>query len=179
MSPVPDNGIHNNIKNERGDNVSLPDPLTCSKCSAIISRLAHDQFIGFPDQREQALEQVITPIGEPAHYSISIPPGFQGRVGCPVEGCPFVVKADRPNKRGQMRNHFRARHFEYTIVIEEEGRLPQCRLCGIFMRDATSVKHQQSAICKYHAEKRKRYFQAKRQASKLQKSGMEYSINNG
>ena len=60
-----------------------------------------------------------------------------------------------------MRNHFRTRHFEDTIIIEEEGRLLQCRLCGIFMRDANSAKHQQSAGCKYHTAKCKWFFQAK------------------
>ena len=41
-----------------------------------------------------------------------------------------------------MRIHFRSRHVRDDIWIEEEGQLPRCTSCGIFMKDANSAKHQ-------------------------------------
>jgi hypothetical protein len=76
---------------------------------------------------------------------------------CPVPECPGKYKS-----KTEMRQHFRTRHALDTIVIEEEGRLPQCDLCGFFGNNVGSL-HQATATCQYFAKKRKRMVQAKQQ----------------
>jgi len=49
-------------------------------------------------------------------------------------------------------------------VIEEEGQLSQCRLCGLFGTTADSDGHRESLVaCQKFAEKRRQHFQAQRQ----------------
>jgi predicted RNA-binding Zn-ribbon protein involved in translation (DUF1610 family) len=45
-----------------------------------------------------------------------------------------------------MQMHFRTCHNEDTIIIEEEGRLPQCPSCGIF-QCYVGRTHQQTKTC--------------------------------
>ena len=63
-----------------------------------------------PVRERVANEEAITPTVDPSSFRISIPRGHPGVVDCPVEGCPFKVKAEAVSKRGQMRIHFRSRH---------------------------------------------------------------------
>ena len=74
----------------------------------------------------------ITPVLEPATYSINVPSRHSHRVECPVAGCAYLIEGFQGNKRGLIRKHFQKRHVEDTIVIREEGLLPRCRGCGIF-----------------------------------------------
>ncbi len=94
---------------------------------------------------------------------MSIPHGSRTEILCPVEGCPFKVPEEKTSKCGVMRKHFRCRHIEDSIKIEEEGLLPQCSKCGLFMKDANSDQHHNSAECKRYAIRRDRYFRAQRQ----------------
>jgi hypothetical protein len=94
---------------------------------------------------------------------MSIPKGHTGReVVCPVDGCFASILQ---KKRTPLREHFRLRHLEYTIIIKEEGPLllPRCNLCGFFSKTASTPKHQGTAECRKFAEKRHRHFQQKRQ----------------
>ena len=63
-----------------------------------------------------------------------------------------------------MRHHFRNRHPDDTIIVEEEGlqALPQCVECGLFQRNV-GRKHQTSADCKKFAAARKRRQDAEEQ----------------
>jgi hypothetical protein len=86
-------------------------------------------------------------------YRMSIPKGHTGEVVCPVDGCfAFMLQ----KKYCSLRKHFRLRHLENTIIIEEEGLLPRCNWCGFFSKTASTLKHQGT-------EKRHRYFHQKRQ----------------
>ena len=114
--------------------------------------------------RERVANETITetPILEPTSYSVSIPLQHRHEVTCPVANCPFKLKADCTQKRILLRKHFRCRHIVDTIKIEEEGLLPQCTQCGLFMNDCASNKHLQSKECIKYAARRRRYFSAKR-----------------
>jgi hypothetical protein len=76
---------------------------------------------------------------EPVEHQISMP----GKVNieCPVEGCGFSSPIP-----GSMRKHFRSRHPADIIIVEEEGRLPQCTKCGLFQR-IVDLKHQATLDC--------------------------------
>jgi hypothetical protein len=51
-----------------------------------------------------------------------------------------------------MRKHFRARHPEDIIIIQEEGLLPQCNNCGIFQKNALTERHTSSLECQHHSK---------------------------
>ena len=51
-----------------------------------------------------------------------------------------------------MRKHFRWRHLEDIIMIEEEGLLPQCVECGFFQKNVNTPEHLNSEECKQYAE---------------------------
>jgi hypothetical protein len=86
-----------------------------------------------PVRERVAAEQAITPVGVSSLYSTSIPTNPIDSVECPVHGCEYRVSArNDKSKRFSTRSHFRIRHIEDTIVIDQEGQLPQCRLCEFF-----------------------------------------------
>ena len=92
----------------------------------------------------------------PMEYRFSMPPRHD--TPCPVPTCPYHT-----NKRPEMRRHFRARHAEDTIIINEEGLLPQCKKCGIFQKDI-GIRHQASMDCKKASKTREAHNDKKKQA---------------
>ena len=76
----------------------------------------------------------------PAVHEISFPFGVR-RVSCPVSGCPAS-----PVSRYHMRKHFRDRHPHDVILITEEGLLPRCHKCGLFVSQLTR-SHYMSVDC--------------------------------
>jgi hypothetical protein len=50
--------------------------------------------------------------------------------------------------------------MEDTIIIREEGRLPQCDCCGIFQRDV-GQKHKESIDCKRATKSKEAHKDAK------------------
>ena len=109
---------------------------------------------------------------DPSSFRISIPRGHPRVVDCPVEGCPFKVKVDSSSKRGQMCIHFRSCHVRDSICIkEEEGQLPRCTRCGIFMKDTNSARHHGSVECrKFSTIVRKKEVRAEHQVEALEVS---------
>jgi hypothetical protein len=81
---------------------------------------------------------------------------------CPVRDCQYVT-----DRRESMRRHFRARHTEDTIIIEEEGALPQCDNCGLFTR-AVGEKHKLTEDCKKATKSRQAHLDEKVQQSARQ-----------
>jgi hypothetical protein len=77
---------------------------------------------------------------EPVMFHLSMPKG--GWTECPALDCPFNTKS-----RNQMRQHFRAWHPQDTIIIGEEGQLPQCPKCGLFQR-IVDWTHQAIMACR-------------------------------
>ena len=112
-----------------------------------------------PERDRVEAEQATTPQRDPGLYTVSIPRGGEQKRMCPIPGCEYGTKSP-----AQMRRHFRQRHLEDTIVIEEEGQLAQCQLCGFFGATVMTAKHQQTAVCKQFALRRQRYFRAQGQA---------------
>ena len=55
-------------------------------------------------------------ISDPKQYTLSLQTGCI--TNCPVESCPAKVKSP-----GEMRKHFRNRHLQDTVIVEEEGLL--------------------------------------------------------
>ena len=93
---------------------------------------------------------------QPMEYRFNMPPRHD--TPCPVPACPYIT-----NTRPEMRRHFRARHPEDTIIINEEGLLPQCEKCGIFQKDV-GIRHQASKDCKKASKTQEARNDEKRQA---------------
>jgi hypothetical protein len=87
---------------------------------------------------------------------------------CPVANCPF-----RDARRLRMRAHFRSRHFQHTIIVEEEGLLPRCEQCGLFQRKV-GAKHQKTAVCKRFTKVRKE----REKSRKERENAIEYHRQN-
>jgi len=153
--------------------------VTCLKCGSLVARgyLKRHQLTAkckkacltylppTPVRERVAAEQRVTPDGESVAYSINIPTRHNEDVRCPVVGCRYQVAANCKAKRLGMRRHFRQRHIMDTIVIEEEGQLPQCRWCGLFGRNVLKQSHTESNDCSDFSVKRKRFYRAIRQES--------------
>jgi hypothetical protein len=78
------------------------------------------------------------------HYIIRIPNRGDSAM-CPVPGCAATVTT-----RYGMRRHFQHRHIKDIIVIEEEGLLPRCGSCGMFVNPfhLNNELHKQSKMCR-------------------------------
>ena len=155
----------------------MKEKVKCVKCGAEVVRpsLKRHQRSAYckrarrtyraspPTLERVATEEAETPAEEAALFEISIPAGWDEDVECPVPGCPYCIMSHQVNKRGLMRRHFRAKHWDDTIVVEEEGELPQCRRCGIFMKDANGEKHFSSVDCHYWSDRKVRREKAQKQ----------------
>jgi len=86
---------------------------------------------------------------------------------CPVPGCPAVIVS-----RVRMRDHFCWRHEPHSILIIEEGPLPQCSNCGKFLHSVTAA-HRASRACRQATERR---LTRKRFASQAF-SGVSFFVN--
>ena len=73
-------------------------------------------------------------------FHLSMPKG--GWTECPAQECPFTTRS-----RSRMRQHFRSRHPQDTIIIGKEGQLPQCPKCGLFQHNV-DLSHQATADCR-------------------------------
>jgi hypothetical protein len=81
---------------------------------------------------------------------------------CKYDKCMFDT-----NKPDRMRRHYRARHPNDIVIIEEEGILPQCLDCGLFQKNVYTEKHKSSEDCRIHMEKKnKRRQEIRQQASR-------------
>lgn len=136
------------------------EKIQCKLCGDLVSRqnlIKHQQtkkrkincktYEHVVEEFEEESSDIELDIQE--QYLISIQNGCATK--CPVKVCPAIIKT-----AGEMRKHFRNRHLKDTIIIEEEGLLPQCTKCGLF-QSIVGEKHQKSADCKrFTAIKEKR-----------------------
>jgi hypothetical protein len=80
---------------------------------------------------------------QPAEYRVSFPK-ILTRVVCPVSGC-----SGNASSWTNLCRHFTYWHPHDVIVILEEGRLPQCKLCGMHVpMPALAGGHRNSAFCR-------------------------------
>jgi len=75
----------------------------------------------------------------PQEYCVSIDKSC--KVDCPVLDCPGRYSNGR-----YMREHFRDRHPDDTIVVEQEGRFPRCVRCNMFA-ETVGTMHRRLQKC--------------------------------
>ena len=95
---------------------------------------------------------------------------------CLVPGCPFTVLASAKSKSMSLRKHFRQHHMEDSIMIEEEGQLPQCSRCLLFVKNANSGAHHEMIECQKFTVRRRKLLQQQRQAAAAEVS---FTIDGG
>jgi hypothetical protein len=152
------------------------EKIQCNLCGDLIGRqhlIKHQQtkkckdgrmnYEHMEEQNEQEGEPNLSNEQEPKHYILSLEQDYI--TNCPVESCPAKVKTP-----GEMRKHFRNRHLQDTIVIEEEGPLPQCIKCGLF-QSIVGERHQRSADCRRFTEIRE-----KREQAKVQRAANDFNF---
>lgn len=76
----------------------------------------------------------------PMTYTVSMP--TKTGIRCPVPDC--IGHAD---SRTNLRKHFAHRHPIDIIIIEEEGPLPRCNSCQMFVSTANQPRHLATDIC--------------------------------
>jgi len=129
-----------------GDGASYSDcqrqQLECPECgfhvrsSYLRTHRLHQH--GIPLSQSEA--EHVPPAEVPDLHIVSMPTRlFQ--IDCPVPGCP-----GRATDRFSLRRHFMHRHILDMIVIIEEGILPRCEQCGMFINPTPS--HTRSQLCR-------------------------------
>ena len=91
---------------------------------------------------------------------------FQSGMTCPVPGC-VGSGADK----FRMYRHFNLIHPQAEIIIEEDGVLPKCELCG--MRTSDILKHQNGYTCK---QAQRRRVNENRQDEQAQAESVTFNI---
>jgi hypothetical protein len=82
-------------------------------------------------------------LGTPADYEVSFPP-YCKLLECPIDGCP-----GRADNRGHLCRYFMFKHSKDSLIIIEEGQLPRCELCDMFLSQiALQGGHHNSDVCK-------------------------------
>jgi Reverse transcriptase (RNA-dependent DNA polymerase) len=138
--------------------------VTCTKCNNMVGRSylkRHQETQKCILENEKILREMSSTVHDVhtnnnsintvditmPNYCHEISVNGVNETSCPVLGCIFHT-----NKSYKMRQHFRNRHLESTIIIMEDGvnPLPKCPKCGIFQRDVGD-RHQNTATCKQFA----------------------------
>jgi hypothetical protein len=88
----------------------------------------------------------------PTTYNVSMPTGTWTQ--CPVPNCD-----GRAGTRDSMRVHFNHRHPFDTITIDEEGPLPRCERCDMFVPPSATDSHPLSERCHIGAERKRKRLQ--------------------
>jgi exonuclease III len=86
-------------------------------------------------------------INPPMKYQVSFPLYCQS-IACPAQDCPGTATT-----RGNLRRHFMFKHPMDDIVIEEEGPLPRCANCAMFIPySVLASRHTHTWQCKQGTE---------------------------
>ena len=127
-------------------------PTECPECghfvrsSYLSTHRLHQHGIALSQSR---LEGIYDPDPEPDLHIVSMPTR-KFDIDCPVPGCP-----GHATDRFSLRRHFMHRHILDTLIIIEEGILPRCDQCGMFITtDSPSelTRHQNTKICRSGAK---------------------------
>lgn len=104
--------------------------VSCDECGKLVQErnlakhlVTQHNIYQRPPKRRKILDTISE---DPVSYSVDLPP--HSIVNCPVVGCN-----GRAGTRDSMRMHFAHRHPHDTIVIEQEGPLPRCEQCDMFV----------------------------------------------
>jgi hypothetical protein len=93
-------------------------------------------------------------------YQVSFP-SRRPSVPCPVSGCP-----GRADNRGNIHRHFMYKHPQDRITIMEEGPLPCCELCDMFIPTKALAGGRRSTLCYRRGRELKRKRAAQRESRK-------------
>ena len=100
-----------------------------------------------------------TDILEEEVFQVDMPKNVN--VKCPCFKCSYNT-----SNRTLLRKHFRSRHPDAIIIIQQEGLLPRCHECGLFQGNVNSAAHLASQECKKYANiKNNRRFDLCQEAS--------------
>jgi hypothetical protein len=86
------------------------------------------------EDRSEPMKEPMTGPPTPQEYCVSIDKSC--KVDFPVLGCPGMYSTARA-----MRIHFRDRHTEDTIIVEQEGPYQRCQCYKMFVKK-TGFKHE-------------------------------------
>ena len=111
---------------------------TCIKCGKRLQKGSLQRHMLQQHEMEPS-QYLCRPAESEAKFNIAFKKGEINN--CPIPGCMGSSK----DKFGMYR-HFAWRHNNTTIVIEEDGLLPKCNLCGMRSRDLQ--RHQSTETCK-------------------------------
>jgi len=103
----------------------------------------------------------------PQEYCVSIDKSC--KVDCPVLDCPGRYSNGR-----YMREHFRDRHPDDTIVVQQEGLYQRCVRCNMFVQNA-GTKHQATKTCQKATSRRERQKVATQHAE--MKANVVFTVN--
>jgi exonuclease III len=130
--------------------------ISCPVCEASVQQrnlkthlITQHQIFERPTKR---LKSSFPAQRNPASYNVSLPPGTW--VACPVPNCD-----GRASTRDSMRVHFAHRHPFDSIIIDEEGPLPRCERCDMFVPLSATLSHPLSERCQAGAERKRKRLQ--------------------
>ena len=103
----------------------------------------------------------------PQEYCVSIDKSC--KVDCPVLDCPGRYSNGR-----YMREHFRDRHPDDTIVVQQEGLYQRCVRCNMFVQNAGTT-HQATKTCQKATSRRERQKVATQHAE--MKANVVFTVN--
>jgi hypothetical protein len=104
----------------------------------------------------------------PNSNNVSMPP--RTWVPCPVPNC-----YGRARTRDSMRVHFVHRHPFDTLIIDEEGPLPRCQRCDMFVPFTAADSHPTSECCQLGADRKRKRAQ---DIANFQATNTSFSVNN-
>jgi hypothetical protein len=90
------------------------------------------------------LSNNITDKGPPRLYQVSFPEH------CRVKLYPSEDCSGKATPRANLRRHFMFKHPQDDIIILEEGFIPRCKKCDMFV-PKTAKKHTRPRLCKQRA----------------------------
>jgi hypothetical protein len=148
--------------------------VNCDLCGATVNkqhlRTHQSRQICIENRSKQPVPTTYTPQPKIIQEFHCISIQENRKTPCPMKDCTFSS-----NNASQMRRHFRARHVEHTVIIQEEGPLPRCTECGLFQKDV-GWKHQHSEDCKRWAKSLKGRKQTTENATKIR--NLTFTVNN-
>jgi predicted RNA-binding Zn-ribbon protein involved in translation (DUF1610 family) len=127
-------------------------------------------------ERVRVEKTVVTQMMDPTTYQVSIP-NKSTEIDCPQPECFKTIPpaCTMYQMRKDLRKHFRGKHPRDTIIIDEEGQLPQCTKCRLFSKSANTATHWATNDCVKSSVTRDRYLRQQFETLKAKK--VDYFIN--
>jgi Reverse transcriptase (RNA-dependent DNA polymerase) len=123
----------------------MKEEIECQFCQLKMKRksIPHHYILKHNHYERPTRRNLVLPMFQENSETFFISMNNRDYVDCPVPSCPATYY-----KRNTMRQHFNFRHWHRTIIIAEEGLLPQCPRCLLFCSIAHQPRHFNSATCR-------------------------------